>query len=576
MTRIARRARPFRIVRPSAALKQLLVGSCVLLAACQIGEKKVEGGVNDPGPESPRIVNIINFVRLCEPRIKEYTEEVLYQTVVEQVKAMREQRLRGTFLLQYDALMDPRYQELMKSLPPDSFEVGAWWEIPQPLVEQAGMQWRGRFPWDWHANVGFSTGYTPKEREKLVDVYMEAFRKIFGRTPASVGSWFIDAHTMNYLFDKYKITASCNCKDQYGTDGYTLWGGYWSQAYYPSRLNSYMPAQTEERQLPVPVFRMLGSDPVRQYDLGLPSNGQGVITLEPVYPFGGGDSTWVHWYFEQFLESTSLGFSYVQTGQENSFTWGPMAKGFSIQLPLIAKLRDEGKVRVETLEESGRWFRERYRTTPATSVTVSRDLPGSDRKTAWFNSRFYRVNLLWEEGRLRIRDIHLFDEDFPSFYTEGVATSNACEFFTLPFMDGYLWSSKDTVAGIQLVAVVGGKEILLEGGDPAFSEPKSGLLHVAWPLTNIPGTLQMDMDETHLRMHLESEKVASWHLDVIASGTGSLPFTAIGEKRVDCRFQERNYAVEAEHGRFVRPPGRTTFKVEAEGDRVALNLGRRE
>ena len=28
-----------------------------------------------------------------------------------------------------------------------------------------------------------------------------------------------------------------------GTDGYTLWGGYWNQAYYPSRLNSYMPAQ---------------------------------------------------------------------------------------------------------------------------------------------------------------------------------------------------------------------------------------------------------------------------------------------------------------------------------------------
>jgi len=49
-----------------------------------------------------------------------------------------------------------------------------------------------------------------------------------------------------------------------------------------------MPAQNEKNQLPVPVFRMLGSDPVRQYDQGVSSNGQGVITLEPVYPFGAG------------------------------------------------------------------------------------------------------------------------------------------------------------------------------------------------------------------------------------------------------------------------------------------------
>ena len=86
-------------------------------------------------------------------------------------------------------------RQLLKSLPVDSFEIGAWWEIPQPLVEKAGMKWRGRYPWDWHADVGFSTGYTPEEREKLTDVYMSDFKKIFGYYPKSVGSWFIDAHT---------------------------------------------------------------------------------------------------------------------------------------------------------------------------------------------------------------------------------------------------------------------------------------------------------------------------------------------------------------------------------------------
>ena len=109
---------------------------------------------------------------------------------------------------------------------------------------------------------------------------MEKFKSIFGRYPSSIGSWFIDAHSLEYMYDKYGIIASCNCKDQYGTDGYTLWGGYWNQAYYPSRLNGYMPAQTAKGQIPVPVFRMLGSDPIYQYDTGVGHTIQGVITLD--------------------------------------------------------------------------------------------------------------------------------------------------------------------------------------------------------------------------------------------------------------------------------------------------------
>src|SRR6185312_5683045 len=203
-----------------------------------------------------RIVNIINFIRLLEPRDSNITEEVLYQTVVKQVEMMKKYNLGGTFLLQYDALLDPRYQKLLKGLPADKFEIGGWFEIPQPLAVNAGLKWRGDAPWDPRAAVDFATGYTPREREKLVDVYMRYFKRIFGYYPKSVGSWFIDAHTLNYLYKKYGIIASCNCKDQIGTDGYTLWGGYWNQAYYPSLKNAYMPAQNAKNQISVPIFRM--------------------------------------------------------------------------------------------------------------------------------------------------------------------------------------------------------------------------------------------------------------------------------------------------------------------------------
>lgn len=286
-----------------------------------------QAGGADAGGRSPRIVNIINFIRQCEPRIESITEDVLYDTVVEQVNILQKYQLKGTFLLQYDALMDVRYQKLLKELPSDRFEIGAWWEIPQPLVEKSGYQWRGRFPWDWHADVGFATGYSPHEREKLTDTYMADFKRIFGVYPKSVGSWFIDAHTLQYMHDRYGIVASCNCKDQIGTDGYTMWGGYWNQGYYPSKKNAYMPAQNAENQIPVPIFRMLGSDPIHQYDSGLGGDHQRVVSLEPVYEGGGGDADWCQWYFDAFVDGAAMGYGYTQVGQENSFTWKRMAKG---------------------------------------------------------------------------------------------------------------------------------------------------------------------------------------------------------------------------------------------------------
>jgi len=485
---------------------------------------------------------------------------------------MNRYRLGGTFLLQYDALLDARYQQLLKSLPDSLFEIGGWWEIPQPLCENAGLKWRGRFPWDWHAHVGFSVGYTPEEREKLVDVYMNDFKKIFGYYPRSVGSWFIDAATLIYMAEKYGIIASCNCKDQIGTDGYTLWGGYWNQAYYPSKKNAYMPAQNAENQINVPVFRMLGSDPVRQYDNGLGTGRQGVVTLEPVYKYGGGDSTWVNWYFDEFVKGECLEFAYAQVGQENSFTWDQMSKGFKIQLPLIATLRDEQKVRVETLAASGQWFRDRYKTTPATSVTVTHDLKGGDHKTVWFNSRFYRVNLLWENGTLRFRDIHLFNENLQSDYLTTKSTSTQCLYHTLPFVDGFSWSSPENVAGLRLKAVVEGNEMLVMGNDPVVEETSDGKLLITWPLQSVKATMIFEIDEHGITMRMKEEIPVNWFLDLTADNQSTLPFERIGKKRIDSRFKEMDYSVTAVKGSFSQPGEGIVFRITPEDHSISINF----
>ena len=534
--------------------------------------------------DQPRIVNIVNFIRLLEPRDSAVTEDVLYQTVVRQVEMMRKNRLGGTFLLQYDALMDGRYQQLLRSLPKDSFDIGAWWEIPQPLVEKAGLVWRGRYPWDWRANIGFSTGYTPEERKRLADVYMADFKKIFGYYPKSVGCWFIDEVTLDYLYHKYGIVASCNCKDQSGTDGYTLWGGYWNQAYYPSKVNAYMPAQDEADEIHVPIFRMLGSDPIRQYDNGVGAQRQRVVTLEPVYPEAGGDSAWVNWFFKEWVGGESLAFGYTQAGQENSFTWDAMAKGLGIQLPLIAQLRDHKKIRVETLAESGRWFREHYRVTPATAVTVNEDLGGGDRRTVWYDSRFYRANLLWDSAGLRFRDIHIFNEHFQSPYLSKVATGNECTFFTLPVVDGYRWSAAGQMAGLRLKTMVNGKEIDIQGGKPVIGESATGALHITWPLTNVKGTLVIDLDDRSIRMKIEGTagKAASagadggWFLDLTTATGIDLPFQRIAARAVQCRFGDMNYSIKTDKGVFSKPDEagdeQIAWRLTPEGDELILKL----
>ena len=411
------------------------------------------------------IVNIINFIRGMEPR----REVDLLTPVAEQMKLAKKHKLPVTWLVQYDAMIDSRFVDLLKERQAED-EVGIWLEFVQPLVEKAGIKWRGRFPWDWHVNAGFSVGYSVEERKRMVDIFIEDFVAVFGFVPKSAGSWFVDAATLGHLSDKYSLKAFCNCKDQWGTDGYTLWGGYFNQAYYPSRLNSYLPAQTLERQIPVPAFRMLGSDPIHQYEAEVfPSGAQSVITLEPVYPKGGGDPKWCDWFFDAIFKSPCLSFGYAQAGQENSFGWDSMEKGLIHQHKRLEEMHKSGLIRVETLSKSGEWFRSRYSLTPPSAVVAERDLERDDLGALWYCSNRYRASLLWEGSSLRLRDLQLFDESYAEPFLNSVCEGSACKYDALPILDGLLWSSKVQSAGIYLTSRVDGVPLVLSG-KPEISE----------------------------------------------------------------------------------------------------------
>lgn len=511
----------------------------------------------------PRIINIVNFIRQTDYRVED-SDRKLYETVCRQVELVNRYDLPATFLLEYDALINPLYQKLLKTELRNGAEIGAWWELTQPHIEAAGLKWRGEHPWVSHANIAFSTGYTKEERERLVDVYMRKFKDVFGTYPKSVGSWYIDAHTLAYMHDRYGIEASCNCKDQIGTDGYTLWGGYWNQAYYPSRLNAYMPAQTGAGQIPVPVFRMLGSDPIYQYDDGLGNERQGVISLEPVYKHAGMNRKWVDYFFDALTDGPCLAFGYAQAGQENSFTWDNMREGLEMQMPLIDSLRRAGKVRVETLGESGRWFRKRFPLTPATTVTTVSDVRGEGNKTVWYDSRYYRANLLWEKGRFRFRDIHLFDERFKSEYLDTPGTGDRFLFYTLPFVDGFMWSKGEDRAGLSLVRTGSeghAEELRLDS--PEVKERGRSVLEVRGN-DQYGDTFRITLHDDRIEVSSpDADKDVAWALQLHAAPGTELPFTDVGGKSANAVFRGHSYSVTCSEGRFEKA---------AEGDSHVLRI----
>lgn len=494
--------------------------------------------------EKRQIVNIINFIRGVEPR-----EPIdLIKPVTEQIRLMKEFGLRGTFLVQYDAMILPEYQEILKSLDPAQFEIGVWHEVVQPMVEKAGIKWTGRFPWDWHTNCGFPVGYTKEQREALVDILFEDFKKIFGYYPRVFGSWFYDAHTVRYITDKFEIDALCNCKEQYGTDGYTLWGGYYGQGYYPSRKNPFMPAQTEDEQISAPIFRMLGSDPIYQYDCGLSIDtnekiSQNVITLEPSYTGdegGGGVPAWVDWYARENFNGECLSFGYTQCGQENSFGWPKMSDGLIYQFKLFSMMQSEGKIIVEPLGSTGRWFKETYKSTPASTITAHNAFDNDKINSVWYSSKKYRINLVETDTELKIRDLHVFNENYPDPFENKLCLTKDATYETLPVVDGNRYSGNGVHAGMYLLDCESMSPLVC--GNMQFTDLCNGNARITY------GDIVIELSENGLKIISRTPFVLE---NRIGKGDGYIPtIISQNEKKIVLNYNGIKYSITLFKGSF--------------------------
>lgn len=496
------------------------------------------------------VINIVNFIRGFDPR----ADFDLKEPVFEQLRLSKKYNLPTTFLYQYDALIQPEFTDILKN--EQGVELGVWIENSVWLTEKVGLVWRGRFDWDWSSNVDMTVGYTLNERKLLIDEIMRKFKEIFGYYPKSVGSWALDAYSVNYMKNKYDIDAVLICKEQWGTDGYSLWGGYYDGAYFPCKNNILCPAQTDDEQINVPVFRMLGSDPIDQYMNGIGTNWQNVETMEPVYPSSGSDEQWVSWYLnERFNNKNNLGLNYCQAGQENAFGWHTMKKGYEMQMQIFDQKNKNGEIDFEFVSETGRKYKDMYSSTPCTAIDAHKE----NRSSLWFNSKYYRANLYYADGMFMLRDMFIFNELYRERYFDKVAESSDLYLDTLPFIDCFRWSRENEIGGVYFKS---GNKIINAISD--FKTTRISDTSIYTETETEIGKIQITFNEKNIIFELPKENCI---LEAIVY-TRNAPVSDFKDGKIQCRYENFNYEITLNNAElkltesgYVIKPFNKTFEI---------------
>ena len=388
-----------------------------------------------------KLVNVMNFVRARHHILEK--EPKMLSTTADEIALVKKYNLENTFLVQYDVLLDEGYMDLFKKEKDDKMEIGFWFECVRPLVLKVGLPWRGRdCDWDWKIVPGFLMAYTPKERELLIDEAMRLFKEKFGYYPKSVGSWLLDTYSMNYMSEKYDIKAFGICRDQVSTDAYTLVGGVMNAPYFGSKYNMMCPAQTMENRIKTPIFKLLVSCPIHNFEHTkyFDTEEAPPSTMEPTWWKTEESEMLAQWYYKTLFDNENMGLSYAQLGQENGFLSETIIESLDIQLKELTK-RDN--VQIVKMCDAGEMVSKAYELTPPSSSVAYDDWAGKDLQSAFYNCKNYVGNLFFNSSKLFIRGLFKFDELFKEAYLDVPCETWDAIYENLPIMDTQEWGSDD-------------------------------------------------------------------------------------------------------------------------------------
>lgn len=199
------------------------------------------------------------FVTLVNPvRGRSFWFDKSLKPIEDQYSLIKSADFAASWLLQYETLTDSQLIEYIKSFDSKQ-ELGVFLEVTPPLTNKVKIVYPYAVAWA-NPKAIFLSGYSRGERRQLIDEIFKTFKEIFGKYPKSVGAWWIDSYSLNYMVSRYKINSALIVADQKTTDHYGVWGQWWGVPYYPSRLNILVPPQNIDQKLDVVVTQWAQRD----------------------------------------------------------------------------------------------------------------------------------------------------------------------------------------------------------------------------------------------------------------------------------------------------------------------------
>jgi hypothetical protein len=161
-----------------------------------------------------------------------------------------------------------------------------------------------------------------------------------------------------------------------------------------------------------------------------------VFTLEPACNLGKSPEA-VKWMFDVNYDAESLGFSYTQIGQENSFFFWRDELMLTLKMQ-IDQLLERGDVRFMKMCDTGEVFKKRFPgLTPPTSVTALNNFDTADVQSIYYDSKSYTANLFRFEDKIFFRSLFLFDEQVKDLYIDKICSTFDAVYENLPVVHTY-------------------------------------------------------------------------------------------------------------------------------------------
>lgn len=378
-----------------------LITCLVILSSLSIFATEISAQQKDLN----QFINIVNPVR-----ISSYTQNPA-ASFKSQYSEVAKRNLPATWLLTYDAISDDNLSNLAKKMD-QSQELGLFLEITLRLASDSGVIYSKTDSWH-RANSVFLSGYAQEDRIRLIDTIFERFKNSLGFYPSSVGGWWVDSFSLGYMVDKYKITANLGLADQFSTDGYQVWGQYFSVPFYPSKFHAGIPARTLANKLNLVTFQWAARDPLNGYGRGPAS----LFSTQDYFTINLKDD-----YFQKlvnlYAKKGNNQFGQITVGLEGDLTPGAYEAQFGRQLDIIANLKSEGLVDIVTMKDFADWYKNSFPTLSPPHLLQRDDFLGKKVKVIWYQSPSFRINITYNSDtkETRVRDFRTYHDNFQEPY----------------------------------------------------------------------------------------------------------------------------------------------------------------